>query len=332
MEVTPCMPTTTPESFQGSFSPLDASTPVKLCPSSILGMVMSDLMEPDTEIPAIAAPTNSLPVTATVPEPANCPEETKPQEVPETTTRHPDVAACMARLEREDQAPLPWYALSGQDPSFRQVMVAALKDDEKFATLKQVLFEKDFVLLSQNEFREAKTEARRRGREEQETSLAPNTSGPAELTKAWQEGEAEPVGLRKGRWALIPQQVNVGGLLLHFDLRMRAMEVPKTVAPVPKPKVKKSRRKPALTPVLVPSHHFNDSGSLPTPSTPPAATGKVAPEINLSPTPPPLPAVVEDTTPEGGSPPTTIPDGTITIRIGIEAYEDGDAATPITLE
>lgn len=126
------------------------------------------------------------------------------------------MAACLECLEQRGHAPLPWYADSSSEPKYREILQAALKNDDQLSTLRLVLSEQDFVIHTKNELRDLKLEARKRGWEEFEVS-APAPQAREDLLQTWSEGEAQPLdSLRRGWWAAIPRQLTWEGHLFNF--------------------------------------------------------------------------------------------------------------------
>ena len=103
------------------------------------------------------------------------------------------------------------------------LVLEILQHQEKKEDLKRILEEQGHILLTKEELKDIKLEARRRGREEAEASCQPREGTIKEIVQtAWLEGLAQPM---PGKWAPIPQQLTIGNKLIAFDLWMQSRMV-----------------------------------------------------------------------------------------------------------
>ena len=164
-------------------------------------------------------------------EPVYVPTPLNASDVPQ----HPDVVTCRKKLESSKV--LPCEEVQKVPLSARDAVQEALLDSEKREDLKRFLDEQGYILLTKDEVRDLKLDARRRGKEEAEANAKAETSAKDIVQDAWIEGATQPV---VGKWAPIPRQLTLADKLLAFDLRMRVLDLPEGMT---NPVVKKVRRK-----------------------------------------------------------------------------------------
>ena len=151
----------------------------------------------------------------------------------------PDVTAGLARLTTQSPGVMPCQLPERLQPTAREVMCQALGDAELLSDLQQLLDTSGYVMMTKDEFRDEKLEARKRGAEEERAShQCATVPVEEEIQRRWEASQQQPI---PGKWGPIPRQMTINNSLLAFDLRMRVLDVPNNS--VPKAPVKCTRRK-----------------------------------------------------------------------------------------
>ena len=178
----------------------------------------------------------------------------------------PDVDKITSRASAK---PMPCEVVNRLAAATKQSILAALEDPCQRDELKTFLSEQGLALLTKEELREAKCDAKRRGKEEGEKIQESQPAREA-IQQDWADTQAQPVA---GRWTPIPRQVVINDKLVAFDLRMRLMDIPEGVT-TPKVVKKTRKRVPKTTPSSEASNPATQSSDIPSTqaNTPPASS------------------------------------------------------------
>ena len=226
-----------------------------------------------------------------------CTEPTLPEAAVAPVSNFPDVAMSLAKLET-DGGQLPCTPFQRVGASVRKAIHSALQEEDTRSDLKKLLEEEGFLLLTPEELRQEKLDARKRGREEAEEQKPVESNPKDSVAASWSEAVAQPV---PGRWAPIPRQLTLADKLVAFDLRMRVLDLPEGT-PIPKPKRKTTSRKPKLS-------QTSASSSVGTPETSATSTSASTSAVST---------------------PASTPSEEITINIG--PSPSGDKSDPIAID